>query len=371
MMMASLCATATMALFLAVALREPPNLRTCQRYRLCRYPGVRDAAHAHSTRTCCRCWFPFRGLPEWRLPADSWLPGHTPIQDAKWPAEGNVSPMSAPASEMIAAAANGPMPAMVVNSSRWARNGCIMSWIWVSRLAIISSRWSRWSRCSRHISAWWSSKRPHPAFGQLGEQQWAALAIDECFHHRPHRAGGDRPGHRIDLDPGVLKDVAEALQLAGARLGELGAIPDHIAGSFDLRGRDERTPQQSAFQQMHQPFGIGQVRFAARHVTHMAGVADQDLLEPAVLNQRVIHRHRIDPGRFHRHMGDLLLGQPPCSMLEHPVERLKRLFDRLPMLGTVTGKPHRHRDDVFSDIDCRATLIQNPHGVAFIPGVPS
>src|SRR6478609_12194726 len=31
------------------------------------------------------------GLPEWRLPADSWLPGHTPIQDAKWPAEGNVS----------------------------------------------------------------------------------------------------------------------------------------------------------------------------------------------------------------------------------------------------------------------------------------
>ena len=124
-------------------------------------------------------------------------------------------------------------------------------------------------------------------------------------------------------------------------------------------------------QKMHQPFGIGQVRFAARHVTHMAGVADQDLLELAVLNQRVIHRHRIDPGRFHRHMRDLLLGQPPCSVLEHPVERLKRLFDRLPMLGTVTGKPHRHRDDVFSDIDCRATLIQNQHGVAFLPGVPS
>jgi hypothetical protein len=70
-------------------------------------------------------------------------------------------------------------------------------------------------------------------------------------------------------------------------------------------------------------------------------------------------------------MGDPLLSQPPGSMLEHPVERLKRPFDRLPMLGTVTGQPHRHRDDIFADIDCRATLIQNQHGVAFLPGVPS
>jgi hypothetical protein len=56
---------------------------------------------------------------------------------------------------------------------------------------------------------------------------------------------------RVDLDPRVLQDVAKPLQLTGARLGELGAIPDHITGGFDLRGRDERTPQQSAFEQVN------------------------------------------------------------------------------------------------------------------------
>ena len=101
--------------------------------------------------------------------------------------------------------------------------------------------------------------RPHLAFGQLGEHQWAALAIDECFHHRPHRPGGDRRGHRVDLDPRVLKDVAEPLQLTGTGLGELGAVTDDIACGFDLRRRDERTPQQSAFEQVNQPFRIGQV----------------------------------------------------------------------------------------------------------------
>ena len=160
--------------------------------------------------------------------------------------------------------------------------------------------------------------RPHPAFGQLGEHAWAAFAIDECLHHRPHRRVVIDGGHRVDLDPGVLQHIAQPLQLTGARLGELGAIPDHIAGGFDLRGRDERTPQQSALQQMHQPFGIGQVRFAAGHIAHVAGVAHQDLLEPAVLNQRVIHRHRVDPGGFHRHMGDLLGGQPPAACLSTP-----------------------------------------------------
>ena len=53
------------------------------------------------------------------------------------------------------------------------------------------------------------------------------------------------------LIPRVLKDVAKPLQLTGARLGELGALTDHIAGRFDLRGRDERTPQQSAFEQVN------------------------------------------------------------------------------------------------------------------------
>src|SRR4029078_1406004 len=81
-----------------------------------------------------------------------------------------------------------------------------------------------------------------------------------------------------------------------------------------------------------------------------------------------IPRHRLAPGVYDRHMGDLLGGQPPGGVLEHPVKRLKRPFDRLPMLGTVTGQPHRHRDTIFPDIDCVTTLIENVHVASpFLP----
>ena len=69
-------------------------------------------------------------------------------------------------------------------------------------------------------------------------------------------------------------------------------------------------------------------------------------------------------------MGDLVLAQPPRGVFEHPVKGLERLFDRLSMVGSVTGQPHRHRDDVFSDIDCRAALIKNQHRLATFPVAP-
>ena len=50
-------------------------------------------------------------------------------------------------------AASTPMPGMVVSGSRSARKGAIIASAWASSLAIISSRWPMWSRCSRHISA--------------------------------------------------------------------------------------------------------------------------------------------------------------------------------------------------------------------------
>lgn len=58
-----------------------------------------------------------------------------------------------PISEMIAAAAVGPIPGMVASRPRWRAEGTIIDSIWASSLAIISFRWAMWSRCSWHISA--------------------------------------------------------------------------------------------------------------------------------------------------------------------------------------------------------------------------
>jgi hypothetical protein len=54
---------------------------------------------------------------------------------------------------------------------------------------------------------------PHPAPGQLGQDRAAAFPVDQRLDHRPPGLGGDRGGHRVDLDPGVLEHVAEPLHL--------------------------------------------------------------------------------------------------------------------------------------------------------------
>ena len=96
------------------------------------------------------------------------------------------------------------------------------------------------------------------------------------------------------LDPGVLEHVAEPGDLADALLSHFRAVADHIPGRLDLRRGDEAAGQQAALQQVHQPLGVGEIRFAARHVLDMPGVAHQHLLEVPVLDQRVINRHGID-----------------------------------------------------------------------------
>jgi len=169
------------------------------------------------------------------------------------------------------------------------------------------------------------------------------------------------------LDPGVLEHVAEPLNLRGPRLHDLGAVPEHIPGGLDLRGRDETAPQQPALQQVRQPLGVSQIGFAARHVLDMPGVAHQHLREAAVLDQRMIDRHGIDPGRLHRHMGNPQRRQPPGRLGQHPIERLEGPLDRLPPVRPVPGQPDRHRDHVLAHINRGAPLVQDPHAAASQP----
>ena len=58
-----------------------------------------------------------------------------------------------PISEMIAAAAFGPIPGIVASRSRCAGEGTIIASTCASSLAIISFSWAMCSRCSWHISA--------------------------------------------------------------------------------------------------------------------------------------------------------------------------------------------------------------------------
>ncbi|KOT93221.1 hypothetical protein ADK86_19495 [Streptomyces sp. NRRL F-5755] len=63
-----------------------------------------------------RLLLPCRVRPDLATPADSFIPGQTPVQEARWPAVANCA-MSPPVSAMMIWAAAGPMPGMVSTSA--------------------------------------------------------------------------------------------------------------------------------------------------------------------------------------------------------------------------------------------------------------
>ncbi len=79
-------------------------------------------------------------------------------------------------------------------------------------------------------------------------------------------------------------------------------------------------------------------RSCGRDVLDMRGVAHQHPPEPPGFQQRVIHRHRVDPGRLHRHVGHALRRQPACHLPQHPIERIELAYLRLPPAGPGPGR---------------------------------
>ena len=78
--------------------------------------------------------------------------------------------------------------------------------------------------------------------------------------------------------------------------GQLGTIPRQIP---QLTLRHEAALQESALQQLSDPFGVAQIRFAAGHLLDMTGV-HQKQGEPSL--QDVPDRLPEDAGRFYSHV---------------------------------------------------------------------
>ena len=92
-------------------------------------------------------------------PADSFEPGHTPAQDARWPAVGNTL-MSAPVSAMITSATRVETPGMVVSTSRVRRKGSIDASILAVKASIMAVWASICSKYRRVRNVWCSPNLP-------------------------------------------------------------------------------------------------------------------------------------------------------------------------------------------------------------------
>ncbi len=76
-----------------------------------------------------------------------------------------------------------------------------------------------------------------------------------------------------------------------------------------------------------------------------------------MLDQGVIHRHRVDPRRLHRHVRDTLTRQPTRGITEYAIKRLEGALDRRPAVRPVTRQPHSHRDHILTNVDSSAPLV--------------
>src|SRR5271165_2788986 len=307
-------ATATAALLVL----SRPNRRARRRNRAPGRLRVR-AAQADSVIAVLRCWLPLRAAAFLRLPADSLSPGASPAQAASRALVAN-RVMSPPVSATMTSAVRGPTPGMVISRAMSRANGAAASATRMSSPAIWALRWSRASRCSRHICAWEAVNRPSqaicrssvlrrstPRASSASRPGLRSPAISASIIPRP-----DTPGScdatEAGLDAGVLQHLGQPLALAGPLPDELLAVPRPLPQRRHLGRRDEAGPQQPVLMQLGDPLAVRDVPLAARHIAHMRRVAHAHL-DPG-LRQRMIDRPPVHERRcFQRHDLDAVLLQ--------------------------------------------------------------
>ncbi len=172
----------------------------------------RPSPSAASTRTGCRCWLPGRRFPECRFPADSWLPGHKPTQDARCAASGGYAWTSAPISEMTAAAASGaqardgdqevPRGTKGLHRLLDLRVELRDHSVGAVQVGGTTSRGAPEPALQRHRQV--RDLAPHPARARSARTARTALHRSG-LNHRPPGLRRDGRGDRVDPDPGVLQ----------------------------------------------------------------------------------------------------------------------------------------------------------------------
>ena len=108
--------------------------------------------------------------------------------------------------------------------------------------------------------------RPQPTLGQIGQPGRVPIAGDQRLDHRPPGHAQDVGGHRGQLDPGILQQLLQPLDLPAAFAGDRGPGPGQVAQLPDRLGRHERAPDQPVRAELGQPGRVRDIGLAARRV---------------------------------------------------------------------------------------------------------
>ena len=199
-----------------------------------------------------------------------------------------------------------------------------------------------------------------PTLGQLRQGVGVTLPGDQRFEHRPPGHAHDVRCHRRQLDPGVLEQLLQPLDLAASFPGDRRPGPGQVPQLADRLGRHERSPDQAIRSELGQPRRIRDVGLAARQVLHMPSV-DQQHLHPGQILEQVVERLPVVAGRLHHHTTDLLGGQ----MVTQREDLIGRRPPRRDGLDRLTppraGHPDAHLGILLRDVHPSAPGVHHVH----------
>src|SRR3954470_21541701 len=332
---------------------------------------VRVAAQAASTSAVRSAASPLRARPERRLPADSWLPGHSPAQDARCAAV-EKRLMSVPISATITHAVRRPIPGMLPSRSIAAEKGAASVSTWVSRPSMAAVRWSMWSSRVRSSSAWCSLNPPSSASrssGILGRIRVRASSASTAGSRSPAISSSSMARAAL---PSTSETTESSLIPASSStrctrwISRVRSSVSFLAYRVRSRSRaivgvgtklPRSRPHSASWANQAASQDVG---LAPADVLHVLGVAQQQLIAVRGL-QHVPDRLLLRAGGLHRHLGHPLGEQPAAQLPQCRGEGAvlpDLLLPALPMGGRSADRRH---DGVLVHVQTRAPVHQHVH----------
>ena len=157
---------------------------------------------------------------------------------------------------------------------------------------------------------------------------------------------------------GVFQDLRDAVDVVAPLADDCLPQAGQVAQIPHRGGRHEAAPQQAALQQLRQPLRVLDIGLAARQHLRVPRIHQPDLHRAFEDGE---HRPPIDPGRFHRDLGDAVRDQPREQFSQTPQRGRKGLGLGPALAGLQTRHAHGRHHGHLVHVEARTPGIHELH----------
>src|SRR5208337_4421761 len=148
---------------------------------------------------------------------------------------------------------------------------------------------------------------PELSSGQIGDLSAVFFTLDKSPNHVfpgfSHDIGCNSP----ELYVGIFQNLVNPIYHRGSLVNQLTTVSSQVSKlPLGFIG-NKASLKKPALEKVRDPLGVFNICLSSRDMLHMPGIYQKDV-ESTFKN--VVDGLPINPGRFHGHMSDLLLGHP-------------------------------------------------------------